>query len=230
MEFRICKQTIFRLMLEGLVICMLFGLIGCGRNKNKSVEEIAKTYLENTYKTEFVVEELTKKDAGPFKTKEYSGFAYEKENPENRFKVWVDKDSTEVVDAYYSVSVLPKATEWIKNEASDIWENVEVGLVLDVIRPDTEAFYKADEYVPFFENESVECEVYLFLESRDYLTIERYEKFDGVINELLNGYVQIFIIDKSTFKSKDIVDFYGKNPDICIRIGAPTSVIKEKLP
>lgn len=229
MESRICKQTIFRLILEGLVVLILFGLIGCGSNKNKSVEDIAEAYLEKTYDKEFVVEELTKKDAGSFKTKAYSGFAYENENPGNRFKVWVDKDNAMVTDAYYGVAVLSKATEWLQNEVTDIWKGAKVGLILDIIRPNSSASYKGDEYISFFENESVECEVYLFVESRDDLTIEKYERFNCAINKYLNGYVQIFIVDEKEMLAMDVVDYYEKNPDISIRIGVPTSVVKEKL-
>ncbi len=229
MESRICKQMIFHLILEGLVICMLFGLIGCGSNKNKSVEDIAKTYLESTYKKEFVVEELTKKDAGPFKTMEYSGFAYEKEKPENRFKVWVDKDHAEVTDAYYGVSILQNATEWIQSETRDIWEDATAGLLVDVIRPTSNASYKEDEYMSFFKDESVECEVYLLVHSKDDLSIEKYQQFDSAMKTILNGYVQIFIADDNELQSIDMVDYYGKKPDISIRIGAPVSVMKEKL-
>lgn len=229
MESRICKQTIFRFILEGLVICMLFGLIGCGSNKNKSVEEIAKAYLEKTYNTEFVVKELTKKDAGPFKTKEYSGFAYEKEKPENRFKVWVDKDSAEVIDAYYSVSVLPKATEWIQSEADGIWNEAKVGLVFDVIRPNSTAVYKEDEYLEFLESESVNCKIYLFVEPRDDLTLEKYEMFDKAINKIRNGYVHIFVVSGDELSSIDTADYYDQKPNIGISIGASTSLMKEKF-
>ena len=229
MESRICKQTIYRFLLEGLVISMLFGLIGCGSNKNKSAEELAKTYLEKAYNKDFVVEKLTKKDAGPFKTKEYSGFAYEKEKPENRFKVWVDKDNVIVTDAYYGVSVISKATEWLQSEADDIWKGAKGGLELDIIRPTPSASYKGDEYISFFENESVECGVYLFVKSSDDITIDKFGQFDCAINKYLNGYVQIFIVDEKEMTSIDVVDYYGKNSDISIRIGAPTSVMKEKF-
>lgn len=228
MESRISKQTIYRLILEGLVILMLFGLVGCG-NSNKSVEEMAESYLRNTYNKEFVVEDLTKKDAGPFKTKSYSGFAYEKSNPENRFKVWVDKDNAQVSDAYYGVTVLSKMKEWIQSEATTIWKEVNVGVLLDVLRPTSDATYKENEYIDFLENESVECEIYLFVKSRDDLTIDKYNQFDEAIRSVLNGYVQIFIVNDCDLSSIDVVDYIGKTPDSSIRIGAPTSVIEEKL-
>lgn len=228
MESRICKQTIFRLILEGLVVIMLFGLVGCGSN-NKSVEELAESYLNKNYDKEFVVEDLTKKDAGPFKTKSYSGFAYEKENPENRFKVWVDKDNAQVRDAYYGITVLPEIKRWIRSEATEIWKDVNVGVVLDVIRPTSVVEYKENEYIDFLENESVECDVYLLVKSKDELTIEKYSQFDETLKEKISGYVQIFILEDYDISSIDVVDYIGDTPDISIRIGAPTSVIEEKL-
>ena len=228
MESRICKQTIFRLILEGLVVIMLFGLVGCGSN-NKSVEELAESYLNKNYDKEFVVEDLTKKDAGPFKTKSYSGFACEKENPENRFKVWVDKDNAQVRDAYYGITVLPEIKRWIRSEATAIWKDVNVGVVLDVIRPTSDVEYKENEYIDFLENESVECDVYLLVKSKDELTIEKYSQFDETLKEKISGYVQIFILEDYDISSIDVVDYIGDTPDISIRIGAPTSVIEEKL-
>lgn len=207
---------------------MLFGLVGCGGN-NKSVEELAESYLNKTYNKEFVVEDLTKKDAGPFKTKSYSGFAYEKSNPENRFKVWVDKDNEQVSDAYYGVTVLPEMKEWIQSEAVAIWKDVNVGIVLDVLRPTSNVVYRENEFIDFLENESVECDIYLFVKSKDELTIEKYSQFDEKIKEKTTGYVQIFILDDCDLSSVDVVDYIGKTPDVSIRIGAPTSVIEEKL-
>lgn len=229
MKFRISNQTIFRLILDGLVICMIFGLIGCGSNKNKSVEDIAKAYLEKTYNKEFIVKELTQKDAGPFKTKEYSGYAYEKEKPENRFKVWVNKDSAEVTDTYYSVVVLPKMTEWLQSEADAIWNKAKVGVVFDVIRPNSNIVYKEDEYLEFLENESVNCKIYLVADSKDDLTLEKYEMFDRAINRIRNGYVHIFVIDSDQLSSVDIADYYDQKPDISISIGASSSLMKEKF-
>lgn len=229
MESRICKQTIFRLILEGLVIIMLFGLVGCGSNKNKSAEDIAEIYLKKTYNKEFVVEELTKKDAGPFKTKSYSGFAYEKENPENCFKVWVDKDNAQVRDAYYGITVLPEIKRWIQSETNAVWKDVKVGVVLDVIRPTSNVEYRENEYIDFLENESVECDVYLFVKSKDGLTLEKYSQFDEAIKEKTSGYVQIFILEDCDISSINVVDYIGNTPDVSIRIGAPTSVIEEKL-
>lgn len=208
---------------------MLFGLVGCGSNKNKSAEDIAEIYLKSTYNKEFVVEELAKKDAGPFKTKSYSGFAYEKDNPENRFKVWVDKDNAQVSDAYYGITVIPEMKKWIQSEATSVWKDVNVGVVLDVIRPTSNVEYRENEYIDFLENESVECDVYLFVKSKDELTIEKYSQFDEAIKEKASGYVQVYILDDCDLSSIDVVDYFGKTPDISIRIGAPTSVIEEKL-
>lgn len=219
---------IFRLILEGLVICMLFGLIGCSR-KNKSAEEIANTYLQKAYKKDFVVEELTKKDAGPFKTKEYSGFAYEKENPRNRFKVWVDKDSEDVTDAYYSVLLLPKATEWIQSEADGIWNEAKVGLVFDVIRPNSNVIYKEDEYLEFLEDESVDCVIYLFVDSMDELTLEKYEKFDEAISKIQNGYVRIYVVSSDELSFIDTSEYYDQKPNITISLRASHSSMKEKF-
>ena len=229
MESRICKQTIYRLILEGLVIIMLFGLVGCGSNKNKSAEDIAEIYLKNTYNKEFVVEELTKKDTGPFKTKEYSGYAYETENPENRFKVWVNKDSAEVTDAYYSVTVLPKMTEWIRTEAESIWDDAQVGVVFDVIRPTAGSFYKSDDYLRFLENESVNTKIYLVVDSRDDLTVEKYKLFDHAIGMVRNGIVLIYVVDNGELSSVNIADFYDKKPDISISVGASSASMEEKF-
>lgn len=209
---------------------MLFGLIGCGsNNKKKSAEDIAEIYLKKIYNKEFVVEELTRKDAGPFKTKEYSGFAYEKDNPENRFKVWVNKDSGEVTDAYYSMTVLPKMIEWIQAEADSVWDNAKVGVILDVLRPTLNVEYKENEYIDFLENESVECDVFLFVKSKDELTLEKYSQFDEAIKEKVSGYVQLYILDDCDLSSVDVVNYFGKTPNISIRIGAPNSLIEEKL-
>ena len=229
MESRICKQTIYRLVLEGLVIIMLFGLVGCGSNKNKSAEDIAEIYLKRTYNKEFVVEELTKKDAGPFKTKEYSGYAYEKDNPESRFKVWVNKDSAEVTDAYYSMTVLPKMIEWIQAEADSVWDNVKVGVVLDVIRPTSNLSYKEDEYLRFLETESLNVKIYLILSSRDDLTVEKYELFDNAISKVRNGVVHIYVMNNGELLSINVRDFYDKTPDISISVGAPSASMKEKF-
>ena len=38
-----------------------------------------------------------------------------------------------------------------------------VGVVLDVIRPTSNVEYRENEYIDFLENESVECDVYLFV-------------------------------------------------------------------
>ena len=190
---------------------------------------MAESYFNKTYNKEFVVEDLTKKDAGPFKTKSYSGFAYEKSNPENRFKVWVDKDNEQVSDAYYGVTVLPEMKEWIQSEAVAIWKDVNVGIVLDVLRPTSNVVYRENEFIDFLENESVECDIYLFVKSKDELTIEKYSQFDEKIKEKTTGYVQIFILDDCDLSSVDVVDYIGKTPDVSIRIGAPTSVIEEKL-
>ena len=229
MESRICKRAAYRLILEGLVVLMLFGLVGCGSKKIESVEKLAESYLNKTYHKEFVVEELTKKDAGPFKTKSYSGFAFEKSNPENRFKIWVDKENAQVRDAYYSVIVLSAMKEWIRSEAYELSKDAKIGLVLDVLRPASNAIYRENEYLDFLKNESVECDVYLFVNSRDDLTMEKYSRFDEKIKEEMNGYVQIFIIADCDLASIDVADYYGRTPDISIRIGAPTSVIEEKL-
>lgn len=229
MESRIFKQTIIRLILEGLVVIMLFGLVGCGSNKNKSAEDIAEIYLKNTYNKEFVVEELVKKDAGPFKTKSYSGFAYEKDNPENRFKVWVDKDNAQVSDAYYGTTVVPEMKKWIQSEATAVWKDVNVGVVLDVIRPTSNVEYRENEYIDFLENESVECDIYLFVKSKDELIVEKYSRFDEMLKEKASGYVQIYILEDCDISSIDVADYIGNTPDISIRIGAPTSVIEEKL-
>ena len=208
---------------------MLFGLVGCGSNKNKSAEDIAEIYLKNTYNKEFVVEELVKKDAGPFKTKSYSGFAYEKDNPENRFKVWVDKDNAQVSDAYYGTTVVPEMKKWIQSEATAVWKDVNVGVVLDVIRPTSNVEYRENEYIDFLENESVECDIYLFVKSKDELIVETYSRFDEMLKEKASGYVQIYILEDCDISSIDVADYIGNTPDISIRIGAPTSVIEEKL-
>lgn len=208
---------------------MLFGLVGCGSNKNKSAEDIAEIYLKNTYNKEFVVEELVKKDAGPFKTKSYSGFAYEKDNPENRFKVWVDKDNAQVSDAYYGTTVVPEMKKWIQSEATAVWKDVNVGVVLDVIRPTSNVEYRENEYIDFLENESVECDIYLFVKSKDELIVEKYSRFDEMLKEKASGYVQIYILEDCDISSIDVADYIGNTPDISIRIGAPTSVIEEKL-
>ena len=229
MKFRVCKHTIIHLMLEGLAVLMLSGLIGCGGNGKESAEDIAGIYLKKRYHKEFVVEELTRKDAGPFKTKEYSGYAYEKNNPENRFKVWVNKNNAQVSDAYYGVTVIPGIKQWIQSETSAVWENVNAGVVLDVLRPGSNAEYRENEYIDFLENESVECDVYLFIKSNNELTPERYIRFDKAIKEKISGYVRIYVVNDYDLSSVNIADYFHQEPDISIRIGAPASVIEKEL-
>ncbi|KIR01537.1 hypothetical protein P261_00351 [Lachnospiraceae bacterium TWA4] len=124
---------------------ILFGLLGC-TSSNKNPESVAKSYLEKKYNKSFVINSLTRKNNGPFKTEYYSGFAYEKGKPLEQFIVWVHKDSYKVIDSYYSVELLPSINEWTQKEANKVWKNVKVVVTLNVFRPNQDASYDIQNF------------------------------------------------------------------------------------
>lgn len=226
MGFRTYKEYSAYLVIVGLALAMLFGLFGCGNRKQKTYEEIAQAYLEKTYHKEFVVEELSKKGVGPFLTDEYSGFAYERDDPLKRFKVWVTNDKKTVNDTYYSVQLLPSIDEWIQEEADQVWGQTKAAVILDMLRYNPAASYEPDDYRSFFENESVECTVYLFI-CENSISLEQYSEFDAVMKETIIGSVQIYCTNEDEFAALDVSNYINATPNYSIRIGSSQSVIEE---
>lgn len=228
MKFLSYRKKSTRLVLIGMVSVMLFGLIGCGNRKQTTCEEIAQTYLKKKYHKEFVVEELSKKDAGPFRTEEYSGFAYEKDDPLMRFKVWVGSDKKTVSDAYYSVQLLPDIHDWLQSEADRIWAQAKTAVLLDVLRCNPNPSYASGDYRAFYKNESVESTVYLFICEND-LSVEQYIEFDAAIGEMTEGYVQVYCLNEEEFGVLQVNEHIHDTPDYSIRIGASKTVIENKI-
>lgn len=227
MVSRIFKKSFLCLCIGGLAVTMLFGLNGCGSGKKLSYEETVKTALEKKYNREFMVETLTKKDAGTFLTDEYSGFAYEADAPLRRFKVWISDNKKNITDTYYCVDVISSAGEWVQDEATKVWNPVRATVVFDALRCNPNARYNPDEYMRFLEEELVESIVYLFINEKD-VSADQYMQFDSSINKKMTGYVLIFCLSDD-LEAIDMSKYLHAEPDYSIRIGASRTVIDKKF-
>lgn len=207
---------------------MFLSLTGCGKKTQRTCEEIAQSYLEKTYRKEFGVEELSKKESGPFLTKEYSGFAYEKEQPLNRFKIWVNKEKQTVEDTYYSIQLLPELNAWIQEQAVRVWGEARTAVVLEVFHYDEAGLEAGEDFRTFLQEESAELTIWLFLCDKT-LSAEKYMEFSAPIGELANGYVRIFCLDKTEYETLDINSYLKKMPDYSINLRASQKVTEEKL-
>ena len=61
------------------IVSIMLSLFGC-RNSKMTPEEKVKRYLEKKYKSNFTVQDMTRKPNGAVSTTYYSGYAYEGDN------------------------------------------------------------------------------------------------------------------------------------------------------
>ena len=221
-----CKKCRYRWAVLGVVMMMLFGLFGC--SSKQTPQQAAQRYLERKYGTTFVVEELTKKGNGPFKTEDYSGHAYETGKPLESFSVWVSGDKKTVYDARYALQLRPSLESWVQEKAGQVWSGVKAAAILDVIRYNPEADYGPEEFERFLKEESAECIIYLVLESGQ-LTAASYSEFDGLIKQSLFGSVLVFELSETEYHDTAVEDLLHAQPDVRIRIGADKETMDKEI-
>ena len=116
-----------------MVICMFFGLGGCFSKKDQSPEEAAKRHLEKRYGKKFVILSLSSTNGeDPFLGTCYEGMAFCADLPGYPFSISLSSSQKNLQDAYHCVEILPYLDQWMEKEATNIWEDTDVGVVCNI--------------------------------------------------------------------------------------------------
>lgn len=223
MRSPLCKGPLVRLVMLGLVMSMIFGLIGCGSSGSRPTPEAAaRQYLESQYGGSYELGPLTKKEDGPFMSDYYSGYAHETGRPLDRFTVWVSIDRTRVEDARYTVAMRPAINGWVQQQADGVWTDATAEVVVTALT-NTGGPYGPEDFRTFYAQETVNNTVVLALSDSTGL-VENVMRFQDALGDMMSGYIFIYITD-----SRDMEALFAETPDAKIMIGSPESVIREKL-
>ena len=217
-----CKGLPVRPVMLGLVMCMIFGLFGCG-SSHLTPEAAAQRYLTRKYGSSFEIGALTKKENGPFMSEEYSGYAHEPGRPLERFTVWVSRDRKTVKDARYTTDLLPAINGWVQDRADEVWTGAGTAVVVDLLRYRSGADYGTDGFREFYRQESASNTVLLVLSEETGLE-ENVIRFHNALQDMMTGYIRIYITDR-----RDMEALFAEKPAVEIVIGSPEYVIRGKL-
>ena len=170
-------------------------------------EEAAQAQLEQKYQKKFGIGELTiKSGGGPFADDQYTGFAYECNEPGLLFDIWVSRDLKKVYDSYYCVEIMPYIDTWMQKQADKIWNKCKIRDQVDLLDYHEDTEYSAGDIDSFFEEESVENTIYLFLpEDINTDTLAKdVSEFLQSVNKAGNGVLKVYLLPSTELEELDV--------------------------
>ena len=188
------------IILSLYIFILIIGVCGCmKRNTNTNVNyadsavSFAKDELKKRYSLDFEIEDLSKRENGPFKTKEYIGYAYIPGDSAEKFTIWVNMDERTVIDSYYCLSINEFAIDWLNLCANSIWQNSQLSFWSLMVREPSNSLsnYTESNLQKYFTDELSSNKIYLTIPEYSENESEKIQHFISEISNVSNGVLYI---------------------------------------